>query len=206
MRSASTSSSRELCKTEYQDAVCSGQMSSALVHGELEGPIVLGIREVSRPLQFESSYTVLQHAPEDSIENEIVPQAVGMIDALKQAWRDRQSPRGGRTDRTGDSRQPRFGRRRVPASRGGNTPGGWFGRDHTPSLHPYPTQPVDGAMGLQADDRRRHRTARVRAGGRWLPRPAAWQGSLTCRLDAAHGSHHNRIRHRLAYASATRYA
>jgi hypothetical protein len=53
----------------------------------VEGPIVLGIREVSRPLQFESSYTVLQHAPEDSIENEIVPQAVGMIDALKQAWK-----------------------------------------------------------------------------------------------------------------------
>jgi len=54
----------------------------------VEGPIVLGIREVSRPLQFESSYTVLQHAPEDSIENEIVPQAVSTIDTLKQAWKE----------------------------------------------------------------------------------------------------------------------
>jgi hypothetical protein len=50
--------------------------------------IVLGIREVSRPLQFESSYTVLQHAPAESIETEIVPQAVEMIETLKTAWRD----------------------------------------------------------------------------------------------------------------------
>jgi hypothetical protein len=52
------------------------------------GPIVLGIREVSRPLQFESSYTVLQHAPVESIETEIVPQAVEMIETLKTAWRE----------------------------------------------------------------------------------------------------------------------
>ena len=50
--------------------------------------IVLGIREVSRPLQFESSYTVLQHAPAESIETEIVPQAVEMIETLKTAWRE----------------------------------------------------------------------------------------------------------------------
>jgi hypothetical protein len=54
----------------------------------VEGAIVLGIRDVSRPLQFESSYTVLQHAPVESIENEIVPQAVSMIDSLKQAWKE----------------------------------------------------------------------------------------------------------------------
>ena len=54
----------------------------------VEGAIVLGIRDVSRPLQFESSYTVLQHAPVESIENEIVPQAVSMIDLLKQAWKE----------------------------------------------------------------------------------------------------------------------
>ena len=50
--------------------------------------IVLGIREVSRPLQFESSYTVLQHAPAESIETEIVPQAVEAIETLKAAWRE----------------------------------------------------------------------------------------------------------------------
>ena len=42
---------------------------------------------LSRPLQFESSYTVLQHAPVESIETEIVPQAVKTISALKEAWR-----------------------------------------------------------------------------------------------------------------------
>jgi hypothetical protein len=50
--------------------------------------IFLGIREVSRPLQFESSYTVLQHAPVESIETEIVPQAVELIETLKAAWRE----------------------------------------------------------------------------------------------------------------------
>ena len=50
--------------------------------------IVLGIREISRPLQFESSYTVLQHAPAESIETEIVPQAVERIETLKTAWRE----------------------------------------------------------------------------------------------------------------------
>jgi hypothetical protein len=53
------------------------------------GPIVLGIREISRPLTFESSYTVLQHAPVDAIATEIVPQAREKIDILKAAWRDR---------------------------------------------------------------------------------------------------------------------
>ena len=52
------------------------------------GPIVLGIREISRPLSFESSYTVLQHAPLDSIATEIVPQAREKIDTLKTAWRE----------------------------------------------------------------------------------------------------------------------
>ena len=53
------------------------------------GPIVLGIREISRPLTFESSYTVLQHAPVDAIATEIVPQAREKIDILKAAWRER---------------------------------------------------------------------------------------------------------------------
>ena len=55
---------------------------------DYKSPIVLGIREVSRPLEFESSYTVLQHAPAESIETEIVPQAVEIIETLKTAWRE----------------------------------------------------------------------------------------------------------------------
>ena len=66
-----------------------GALANALGFGAkcVQGPIILGIREVSRPLQFESSYTVLQHAPVGSIETEIVPQAVKTITTLKEAWR-----------------------------------------------------------------------------------------------------------------------
>ena len=66
-----------------------GTLANILGFGarRVQGPIILGIREVSRPLQFESSYTVLQHAPVESIETEIVPQAVKTIGTLKEAWK-----------------------------------------------------------------------------------------------------------------------
>lgn len=41
-----------------------------------EGPVVFGIRDMSRPLEFKSSYTLTQHAPMDSIETEIIPFAL----------------------------------------------------------------------------------------------------------------------------------
>ncbi len=47
------------------------------------GEMVLGIREYSRPLSFESSYTVIQHAPEDSFELEIKPHALAQTARLK---------------------------------------------------------------------------------------------------------------------------
>ena len=50
------------------------------------GPIALGIRDLSRPLSFESSYTLLEHAPLDSIEQEIIPQAQEEIQSLRAAW------------------------------------------------------------------------------------------------------------------------
>jgi hypothetical protein len=52
------------------------------------GPIVLGVREVSRNLRFESSYTVLQNAPEEVIFTEIVPPARKMIAELTEAWHE----------------------------------------------------------------------------------------------------------------------
>ena len=75
-------------QTEHQDASASGQLVGLWISRLSRCPIVLGIREVSRPLQFESSYTVLQHAPAESIETEIVPQAVETIETLKTAWRE----------------------------------------------------------------------------------------------------------------------
>ena len=47
------------------------------------GEMILGIREYSRPLSFESSYTVIQHAPEDSFELEIKPHALAQTARLK---------------------------------------------------------------------------------------------------------------------------
>lgn len=49
------------------------------------GPIVLGIREVSRELEFGSSYTLLEHAPSESLEHEIKPYALAEVRKLKAA-------------------------------------------------------------------------------------------------------------------------
>ncbi len=47
------------------------------------GPIVLGIREVSRELEYESSYTLLTHAPESTIDLEVLPHALEQVRKLK---------------------------------------------------------------------------------------------------------------------------
>ena len=49
------------------------------------GHVVMGIREVSRQLEFESSYTLVEHAPEDSIQLEILPQAMKQVARLSEA-------------------------------------------------------------------------------------------------------------------------
>src|SRR4029450_11153860 len=53
------------------------------------GEMVLGIREYSRPLKFESSYTVIQHAPEDSFELEIKPHGLTQARKLKDVIENR---------------------------------------------------------------------------------------------------------------------
>ena len=53
----------------------------------IRGTVHLGVREVSKNWQFESSYTVLQHAPEAAIFTEIVPQARQTIEELGEAFR-----------------------------------------------------------------------------------------------------------------------
>jgi hypothetical protein len=49
------------------------------------GPVVLGIREFSRKLEFESSYTLIEHAPDDSIQLEILPEALNQVRKLNDA-------------------------------------------------------------------------------------------------------------------------
>ena len=52
------------------------------------GHIVLGIRDVSRDLQFRSSYTLVEHAPTDSIELEIKAYALQEIEKLEAAVKE----------------------------------------------------------------------------------------------------------------------
>src|SRR5271157_4195046 len=52
------------------------------------GHVLVGIRDVSRDLEFQSSYTLVEHAPEDSIELEIKPHALRQIEKLRKAWED----------------------------------------------------------------------------------------------------------------------
>lgn len=49
------------------------------------GPVVIGIREISRQLEFESSYTLTQHAPGESILTEILPQTKAQVDKVSRA-------------------------------------------------------------------------------------------------------------------------
>jgi hypothetical protein len=49
------------------------------------GRIAVGIREFSRQLEFESSYTLVEHAPDDSIQLEILPQAMEQVRKLSGA-------------------------------------------------------------------------------------------------------------------------
>ncbi len=52
------------------------------------GPVVFGIREVSQTLQLQSSYTLIEHAPWESIQLEIVPFAMEQAHKLRQACQD----------------------------------------------------------------------------------------------------------------------
>jgi hypothetical protein len=49
------------------------------------GPVVFGIREVSEPREFESSYTLLEHASWDTLRSEILPHARYQVKKLRTA-------------------------------------------------------------------------------------------------------------------------
>ena len=52
------------------------------------GSALIGIRDVSRNLEFQSSYTLVEHAPQDSIELELKPFALKQIEKLRKAWEE----------------------------------------------------------------------------------------------------------------------
>lgn len=49
------------------------------------GRTLIGIREVARQLQFESSYTLTQHAPAESVLSEILPETVKQIEKVSKS-------------------------------------------------------------------------------------------------------------------------
>jgi hypothetical protein len=54
-------------------------LSSGIQGTRFRFPIVLGIRDVPRDLQFKSSYTLIEHASPDSLHTEIIPRALGEV-------------------------------------------------------------------------------------------------------------------------------
>ena len=77
-------------KPKYQGGVLRS-ICSALGDGQahcFRGSALIGIRDVSRNLEFQSSYTLVEHAPQDSIELEIKPYALKQIDKLRKAWKE----------------------------------------------------------------------------------------------------------------------
>lgn len=57
-------------------------MAKKAFRNTFQGRAIVGIREVARPLQFESSYTLTQHAPAQSIMTEILPQTKAQVDRV----------------------------------------------------------------------------------------------------------------------------
>ena len=79
---------RSCVKPKYQGRVLRtirSLMGDRQAH-TFRGPVMVGFRDVSRNLEFNSSYTLLEHAPEDSIELEIKPYALSQIEKVRQAF------------------------------------------------------------------------------------------------------------------------
>ena len=86
-----TSSCRNLQSSRTTKEGSYGRFDHFWVTGRLtlfNGTVLVGIRDVSRDLEFQSSYTLVEHAPEDSIELEIKPYALRQIEKLRKAWEE----------------------------------------------------------------------------------------------------------------------
>ena len=81
---------RSSCKPEYKRSETALRCFAAgdRVSGQYStGRVVIGIREISRGLEFSSSYTLVEHAPVKSIETEIKPLALLAVEKVKNAAR-----------------------------------------------------------------------------------------------------------------------
>ena len=74
------------CKPGYRKAESARSINGGQMKGQYSaGRVVVGIREISRNLQYSSSYTLIEHAPPESIETEIKPIALAAVEQVKSA-------------------------------------------------------------------------------------------------------------------------
>jgi hypothetical protein len=74
------------CKPGYKKAESSLSINGGQMKGQYSaGRVVVGIREISRNLQYSSSYTLIEHAPPESIETETKPLALAVSQQIKSA-------------------------------------------------------------------------------------------------------------------------
>jgi hypothetical protein len=141
------------------------------------GSVLVGIRDVSRDLEFQSSYTLVEHAPEDSIELEIKPHALRQIEKLRKAWEENNFTElfellGTQEAQcvldVGEEPDPEYtsseyNRRRWCVGRR------WHGlHAQAPLREPSPAEGA-GSMGIPPVHQRRLSSPRLCAGRRWLP-------------------------------------
>ena len=141
------------------------------------GSVLVGIRDVSRDLEFQSSYTLVEHAPDDSIELEIKPYALRQIERLRKAWEENnftelfellgtqeaQSVLDVGEERRSRIHQQRIHRRRWCACCR------WHGLHAQASVRePSPAEST-GSMGIPPLHQWRLSSSRLCAGRRWLP-------------------------------------
>jgi len=156
------------------------------------GNVAVGIREVSRQLEFESSYTLIEHAPEDSIQLEILPQAMKQVAKLSEAvgegrYEDLLEIMGRHPDKTSGALEldPNEEFRIVE---------GLLLADASGEIvrHPYVNNQLNKLLarwGVQDSDGRWLLSAGVRADGRRLSLPEGWQSVLRLRLDTGAQRH-----------------
>ena len=150
------------------------------------GDVVVGIREFSRQLEFESSYTLLEHAPEDSIQLEILPQAMEQVRKLSGAvsegrYEELLKILGRHPDSLPDLDQDTGEEFRIVE--------GLLLADASGEIvrHPYVNNQLNKLLArwaFKSDDWRRLPSARICLDGRRISLLERWQGALGFRLDS----------------------
>ena len=155
------------------------------------GPVVFGIREVSRTLDLHSSYTLIEHAPWESIQLEIAPFAMEQARKLRTACEDGNYDEViellGLVPRTGSmGRGQRLGIHLIRAHRcRGCAQSGFEWLPHQTPLHQQRIEPLAGEVGIQALHSGWFQDSRFCPCRRRLPQSVSGAGRRRIRLAAS---------------------